>query len=333
MQRYLDRRLKLRHLRVIKAVSENPSFVKAAKSLCITQPALTRSLQEIEDILGVRLFERNAKGVTENQFGHILSKSANRILSELDRVEEEMNQLLFDVSGTVVVGALPVAAAGILPGALARLHATHKDLQIRLVQGRTAELLPLLNLGSLDLILGQLYEPEQPDDLVREPLYAEPICILAHAGHPIFDEPDKVLRSLATYDMVLPTSALVAREIDDLLALLELERRPALRSSSIGFIREMVLSTEFITVMPRLMMTGDHLRGTVRSLPLPAQAPARPGGLIYRPDRTIVPGAKALIETIRTYVEEVSSQEAEACAADAGPANDPQRAPAIASVF
>ena len=311
MRRYLDRRLKFRHLRVIEAVSAHRSLVKAASALCLTQPALTRSLQEIEDILGVRLFERHAKGVTENRFGQILSQSAKRILAELNQVETEFDKLLTDASGTLVVGALPVAAAGLMPGVLARLKVLRDDLHIRLVQGLTVELLPQLSAGNLDLIVGRLYPPETADGLVRETLYHEPISILARIDHPMFAGGGVDLAALKTYKLVLPTtSTLVGRDVDDLLGMLDLDESPPLRSSSIGFIREVLQSTDFITVMPQLMMAGDLLRGQVRVVPLPVNAPSRPAGLIYRPDRTILPGAQALIETLRTYVKDVMGQSA-----------------------
>lgn len=311
MRRYLDRRLKFRHLRVIEAVSAHRSLVKAASALCLTQPALTRSLQEIEDILGVRLFERHAKGVTENRFGQILSEAAKRILAELQGVEDEFDRLLTDASGTLVVGALPVAAVGLMPGVLSRLKTVQDDLNIRLVQGRTEELLPMLASGVLDLIVGRLYEPETADGLVREILYHEPISILARADHPMFDQGQAGAEGLKAYKLVLPTtSQRVGREIDELLAILDLDVSPPLRSSSIGFIREVLQSTDFITVMPRLMMAGDLLRGSVRVLDLPVAAPSRPAGLIYRADRTILPGAQALIATLRAYVKDVVGESA-----------------------
>ena len=139
-----------------------------------------------------------------------------------------------------------------LPGALVRLKSTYPDVKVRLRQGRTEELLPLLAAGELDLIVGRLYEPAVPDGFAREPLWTEPISILARAGHPIFACGLVSAEELRRYDLVLPTvTQRVGQEIEHLLSLLGLV--PAsLRSSSYGFIREMLLATDLISVMPRL---------------------------------------------------------------------------------
>ena len=181
--------------------------------------------------------------------------------------------------GTVALGALPVAAAGVLPGALVRLAATQPDVRVRLRQGRTEELLPLLASGELDLIVGRLYEPAVPDGFAREPLWTEPISVLARAGHPVFQQGTVSVEELRRYDLVLPTvTQRVGQELEHLLSLLGLIPASSLRSSSYGFIREMLLATDMISVMPRLMMAGDLLRGALRVVPLPIPAPDRPAG-------------------------------------------------------
>jgi LysR family transcriptional regulator, pca operon transcriptional activator len=114
------------------------------------------------------------------------------------------------------------------------------------------------------------------------------------------------LDSLRHYDLVLPTvSQLVGQEIEHLLALLGLEPSPSLRSSSYGFIREMLHATDLISIMPRLMMLGDLLRGTLRIVPLPIPAPDRPAGLILPRDRTLPPPASVFIQCLRVYIREI----------------------------
>ena len=150
---------------------------------------------------------------------------------------------------------------------------THPDVKVRLRQGRTEELLPLLASGELDLIVGRLYEPAVPDGFAREPLWTEPISVLARAGHPVFQHGTVSVEELRRYDLVLPTvTQRVGQEIEHLLSLLGLIPASSLRSSSYGFIREMLLATDMISVMPRLMMAGDLLRGA-----LARRAAADPG--------------------------------------------------------
>ena len=180
---------------------------------------------------------------------------------------------------------------------------------IRMEEGRTEDLLPLLAAGEIDLIVGRLYEPTTPDGFVREVLYEEPISVLARADHPIFERSDIMLEDLASFDLVLPTvSQRVGQEIEHFLATLSLPPSASLRSSSIGFIREMLHSTDYITITPRLMMAGDLLRGTIRVVPLPIRTPGRPAGLIYRRDRPLLPNAMTLVGFLRRYLEELAEK-------------------------
>ncbi len=195
-----------------------------------------------------------------------------------------------------------------LPGALIRLRAEHPGIKVRLRQGRTEELLPLLASGEIDLVIGRLYEPAVPDGLVREALWAEPISILARAEHPIFSRSDITAADLRCYDLVLPTvTQRVGQEIEHLLALLALDVAGSFRSSSYAFTREMLHATDMIALMPRLMMAGDLLRGTLRVVPLPVVAPDRPAGIIHPRGRRLRPSGSALVACLRAYVAEIAA--------------------------
>src|ERR1700760_1956654 len=98
MNRYLDQRLKLRHFRIIEAVSQHSSLLRASAALSLAQPALTRSIHEIEEVLGLRLYERHAKGVRETQFGEALAASAKTILAELKSLDERLDLLTRDAN-------------------------------------------------------------------------------------------------------------------------------------------------------------------------------------------------------------------------------------------
>ncbi len=185
-RRYLDQRLRLQSLRTVDAVDTHRSLLRASASLGLSQPALTKSLQELEEVLQFRLFDRHSRGVRPTEAGVLFVRSARRILAELRRLDEELDLLSVPGGGTVALGALPVAAAGMLPGALTRLKAMHPEMRVRLQQGRTEELLPLLASGEIDLIVGRLYQPPMPDGFGREALWTETISILARADHPLF---------------------------------------------------------------------------------------------------------------------------------------------------
>ena len=311
MARYLDQRLKLRHFRVIAAISTHASLLNAANALRLTQPALSRSLQEIEDLLGVKLYDRHSKGVRETRYGSALNESAKAILAELANLDSTLDRLTQDSSIMVTVGALPVAAVGVMPGVIARLNDEHDELRVRLVQGLTEDLIPNLSAGRLDLIVGRLYAPAIPDGLIRETLYYEPIWLAARPDNPIFDDPGPTLGRLAQCKLALPTvNSLLGQEIDELLMKMDVPLNSPIRSSSLGFIREMMQSSEVVSIMPRLMLAGDLLRGSIRVCALPIPTPSRPAGIIYRKDTPLPPSAKVLIQTLKNYLTAMPTDQA-----------------------
>jgi LysR family pca operon transcriptional activator len=308
-RRYLDQRLRLHLLRAVDAIQTHRSLLKAAAALGLSQPALSKSLHELETTLQLRLFERHVRGVTPTQAGTIVIAAARRILAELRRLDDELDLVASPGGGSVALGALPVAAVGVLPAVLTRLTATHPDIRVSLRQGRTEELLPLLASGEIDLIVGRLYAPQVPDGFQREALWTEPISILMRTAHPLFAAPAVSVEALRRYELVLPTvSQRVGQEIDTLLATLGLVPTASLRSSSYGFIREMLHGTDLISAMPRFMMAGDLLRGTLAVVPLPITGPERHAGLILPHDRPLPQAGREFVAALRGYVAELTER-------------------------
>jgi LysR family pca operon transcriptional activator len=303
-RRHLDQRLKLSLLRLADALDTHGSLLKAGAALGLSQPALSRGLRELEAMVGARLFERHARGVRPTEAGVAVIRLARRVLAELRRAEEELDALGAAAGGVVRVGVLPVAAVGVLPGVLIRLRAEHPALGVRLQQGRTEELLPLLAARELDLVVGRLYAPAVPDGFLREALWEEPISVLARAGHPLLARHGPVTAAmLAAHEMVLPTvSQRVGQEIDQVLAQLGLPRDVPLRASSYGFIRETLLASDAVAVMPRSMMLGDLLRGTLGVVPLAVPAPLRPAGIIRAAEPPPSSAVAAFIGALRAHL-------------------------------
>ena len=296
MKRALDRLLKFRHLRMVEALVRFQSLTRAASHLGLTQPALTKAIRELEELIGEPLFDRHARGVRPTEAGLRLEAFARRSLVELSRLEASLDHVDADAVTPVTIGALPV-----------RTDQPH--LRLRVVEGRTEDLLSKLDAGEVDLVVGRLYGPDAPDGLRRETLYAEPISIIARVGHPLHRIRRPTVRDLAEQDLVLPEfSQRIAHDIARYMENIGLSATPnSIRSTSRGFIREMVLGTDMITVMPRMVMGGDLLRGQVRVVPVAAPAMPRPAGVITNPRLGESPAARALVGVIRATIAELAA--------------------------
>jgi LysR family pca operon transcriptional activator len=309
LKRHLEQRLRLQHFRVIDAVALRGSLLKAAASLNLTQPALSKTLHEAEGIVQVKLFDRHPRGMTPTVAGTTLIESARRVLAELKRLDEQLDLVGDPNGGVLALGVLPVAASGVLPGALVRMRIQHPHIRVRIEQGRTEELTALLAAGEIDLIVGRLYEPAAPDAFERESLWNEPIAALVRTGHPVLGRARVDPEHLRAYDLVLPTvSQRVGQEIDWILQRLGLESTVAYRSSSYGFIREMLFDGDFVSIMPSLMMAGDLMRGALQLVPLPMPPSVRMAGLIHPAGRPSGVPARAFAQTLRGFVEDLANR-------------------------
>ncbi|HWL03646.1 MAG TPA: LysR substrate-binding domain-containing protein [Xanthobacteraceae bacterium] len=300
MKRFLEHRLKIRTLRAVDLIERQKSLLRAAESMNVTQPALTRTLQELEAIIGGQIFERHARGMRLTPFGEIVCTSARRILNEVERFDHDLDQFFAGETNVVSLGATPPAAIGILPDIYEILVGSKPEIHINLTQGRTEDLLPLLAAGEIEMVIGRLPTPESCPSFVSQVLYNEPISILARSGHPILMQAALSIADLQRYTYVLPTmSRQVEEEIDEVARALSLTI--AFRASSLPFLREILHSSDHLTISPHFTMAGDLKRGTIHRVNLDLPVPPRPAGLLFRPDESMRPATRTLCSILQAY--------------------------------
>jgi len=293
----------MQHMRLIDALDRTKSLSDAARFLHISQPAASKALRDAEFVAGQQMFERSAHGVKPTTAGLIIIRYAQRMLADIGKLDEELDRLERPGGGVCVIGALPVAAAGMASPIIQQILDGHDELELRLEEGRLEALLPRLISGELDVILGRLYEPELPDGLIREPLYDEPIALVAHVNHPAFEQNPNNL-DFSDFRLLLPTfSQRLGRETEHYLSRVEfpLPRR-RIRATSHMLIREMLHETDMITVIPQLLVAGDLRRGSLKVLPVKAAAAPRPAGLLFNPARASTPNIQLIINVTRATI-------------------------------
>ena len=300
MARHLDQLLKLRQLRVVGAVAKHGSISRASRALFLSQPAVTKALQELEKTVGAPVYDRHAKGVEPTPTGHAVIETARRILAELARLDQELDRIASGTKNNVIVGSTPGPAMGLLPQILRHLRKQHSDLQVQVVEGAYETLTPALESGEIDLIVGRLYDPPVPDGFLREELFDDPVVLLARADHPILDGASTI-EDVAHYELIVPpVSRRYGQEVDNLLARLGNFTPKLMRSSSIGFAREMAQITDAIVLAPKLMLAADLNRGSVRIVPIDLGFPPRPSGITYRSQASLPLGARQFVTGLKS---------------------------------
>jgi LysR family transcriptional regulator, regulator of abg operon len=178
--------VKLQHLRALVAIAESGSVRAAARSLGLTQPALSKALQQIEEELSVSLVSRTARGVTLTNYGSAVLARARGITQDLDRLREEVEQMRGSLEGGVAVAISPSPAMVLLPDALRRFHQEFPAVQVRVRESVYPETLRMLREGQADLAVGAVPKLTRAlsAEFHSEVLYGNALVVCCRKGHP-----------------------------------------------------------------------------------------------------------------------------------------------------
>lgn len=178
-------RLRLRQLQMLLSLAQTGNMSQSAQLLHTAQPALSKWLKELEEDLGMVLFERHARGLKPTPQGEALIAHARRIEAHLDSARDDMHALREGGSGLVAVGTSGASASDVVPMAVLRLLEWLPRAQIRLAESTMNVLMQQLAHGELDVVVGRS-APELHDTHIHtEMLYMEPIHLVARPQHPL----------------------------------------------------------------------------------------------------------------------------------------------------
>lgn len=215
----MDSRIKFRHLQTFIEVARQKSVGKAADVLSITQPAVTRTIRELEDYLGAALLEKEGRGIRISHFGEVFLKHAGESIAAVQRGVDSIALAKRSMGPPLRIGALPTASASLMPGAVAEFLKAGTGSRATIVTGENRWLLDALRIGELDLVVGRLAAPERMTGLHFEPLYAEEVVFVVRSGHPLLQRRNFSLSEIAHYTMLMPPPGSVIRPFVDRLLL------------------------------------------------------------------------------------------------------------------
>ena len=179
----MDRRIKFRHLDAFSAIARARSFKIAAEQLNLTQPAISKTLKELEDILGVVVMERSRSGVSLTPQGEVFLQFAEQSTAALRHGLRSI-QATDGAAGQLRLGALPSVASSLLPTAVRDFAAKSPDTLVEVHEGPHHDLTSRLRSGGLDLVIGRLGKPDTMVGLSFQQLYSEEVVIVASPSSP-----------------------------------------------------------------------------------------------------------------------------------------------------
>jgi len=181
----MNRRIKFRHLEAFVGITRAQSLKAAAGALNLTQPAISKTLKDLEDILQVSLMVRGRGGVFLTREGEVFLQFAEQSLAALQHGLTSLNTLDDGAARVLNIGALPSVAAKLLPAAVSRFRSRSPDTVVQIEDGPHGVLVDKLRSGRLDLVIGRLGQPDTMAGLSFTQLYSERVVIVVAADHPL----------------------------------------------------------------------------------------------------------------------------------------------------
>lgn len=276
----------LAQLRTFVTIAETKHFGTAAAKLSISQPSLSQALVALESGLGVQLIERSTRRVIVTPVGEMLLPEAKATLDAADKFLMHAQGADGSLSGPLTIGMIPTVAPYILPNFLRLMKEQFTDLEPRILEAQTEQLVAQLRDGHLDVILFAI--PSGKQGLVEVPLYTEKFVIALQEGHPLAGRTDLDLNALKELNLLLLDDGHCLRDqVVDLCRLADVHptttRSAVAQASSLATVMQCVAGGMGATLIPESAVEWEaHRPGIAIAEFSPKVQAERTIGLAFR---------------------------------------------------
>jgi DNA-binding transcriptional LysR family regulator len=306
----LTNRLRMKDLALLCAVDSCRHMHRAAEQIHISQPSATKILQEIEHAFGMPLFERQPRGMTPTDLGKEVVIYATQTLAALKHFAQDLAIKQGGGYGFLVVGTIMAAAPDLVALAIHRLKSHYPLIQVQLLGETSDQIMPMLELGKLDLAVGRFSGPMQHNKFDFEELMQEELIFIARYGHPLSQRQDLSLRDLADSPWVLlplqnPARLLLEKEFE-----IHKIATPtnSVECSSIFAILQLLQHGDSLALLPEPIVR-DHLRSKLLCrLPLAMGGRLPPFGVLTRRDTALRLPARVFIDSLRAVASDAQAK-------------------------
>lgn len=304
---FLRARLKTRQLLLLIALDEQRNIHRAAEELHMTQPAASKQLKDLEDMLDVALFERLPRGMRPTIYGETMIRHARMALTSLSLAHEDIVALKAGLAGQVDIGVIMAPSMSLVPRAISRVKQHSPLLRIGVEMETSNILLERLRRGTLDFMIGRILEEQSDTDLQYEELAEEAVCAVARLGHPLARASALSLKEIAGAAWVLPPQGSVLRHRCDMMFRGAGLQPPAnvVDTTALLLILSLLQQTDSLHVMPVEVARYYASLNILSILPIELPCKMDAFGIITRRSHLLSPGAGVLLGALREAAREI----------------------------
>lgn len=294
----------MRHIRAFLKIAETRNFTRAANDLHVSQSALTVQIQQLEENLGVQLFDRNKRGVTLTAAGNDVFGPLQRLFNDAHAIVEHARELSCASTGFVSIAALPTVCAGVLPPLVKSFTISFPGIRIQIVDVVAERVREAVVKRQVDLGIGTRHGRDS--ELRATPLFQDRLVVFVPAGHPLATRHAITLRELAAFELILPSRNSSVREAVEAIAhrehlALETRYETNFMPTALAFVRAGL----GVAILPEF--AAEPTAPEFVRIPLNNRFSTRQIELLQRRDSTLSPAAESFAHYLASQFHRKSS--------------------------
>jgi LysR family carnitine catabolism transcriptional activator len=304
----------LRHIRAFLKIAETRNFTRAANDLHVSQSALTVQVQQLEESLGVRLFDRNKRGVTLTAAGKDVFGPLQRLFNDAQTIVEHARDLSSASTGYVSIAALPTVCAGPLPELIRSFLDSHPGIRVQISDVIAERVREAVLKREVDFGIGTLHGRDA--ELRATPLFQDRLVAFAPPGHPLSEKRAVTLREASAHGLILPGRASSVREAVEAIAhrewlLLDIRYETNFMPTALAFVR----ANLGIAILPETAAGTDT--SDIVIVAFNNRFANRQIDLLQRRDATLSPASESLVRHLLHKLDVTKRQGRSAASAHA----------------
>ena len=295
--------------RAFLALADAGSYVAAAAATGLSQPAVHRAANDLEKVVGARLIERRGRGVALNEAGRRLARGVRLAAREIAAALADLAENPVASGERIIVGAMPLCRAKLLPMAVARLVASEPGAGFAIVEGSWRELVAPLRDGSIDLLIGALRPDADVPYFAQTALFEDRLIVVGRAGHPLAGKVGPGVAEIAAYPWIVgPAGSPLRGQWESLFAHAGLPHAP-IECGSVMTIRGLLCGGDYLTLLSPDQVGLELAAGRLAAIGAPLGGSARRIGIATRRDWRPTIAQRLFIAMLRTVAEECTIQD------------------------